>query len=101
MNDPERGTGRTTRLMQVTPLGGLFVIPYGHLLYCANLMIHIGRTDLKLRGPAFLAIRGQHYRDHDPATIVVDHATWDCLSKESVIAYIGWRWPWVIRRAPR
>lgn len=91
MRDLYTQTGRTSRLMQHAPRGAFFVVPFNATVtYYINLALHLGRLDLILRGPAFLSLRGQHYRDHDPAMVVVDHFTWDAIPAADAAAAAKW-----------
>jgi hypothetical protein len=87
----DRQSGRTSRLMANAPQGATYVVPVaGTLSYYRHLAAHLGRHDLKFQGPGFLSKQGQPYRGHDPATVVVDHATWEAVSQADRIAAANW-----------
>lgn len=69
----DRQTGRTTRQMQESPRGAVFVWCNGHLAYPRDLARRLGRTDLEIVSPGWLDERNMRGREF--TAIVLDHAT--------------------------
>ena len=70
--DPDRGTGRTTRLMLEAPKGATFVWCGGSTHYAVDLSRHLGRTDLEIMPLHWLRMESVMGRGFPG--LVVDHA---------------------------
>ena len=68
-----RGSGQTTRQMQATPLGGVFVWCNDSLQYPKMIAVKIGRSDIKIVGPYWLD--NEKWRGLELTGLTVDHAT--------------------------
>ena len=79
MTDKKRGTGRTTKQMQDSPLGSIFIWHHSDLTYPKELSKNIGRSDLKIVSPNWLLTgwRGVHL-----SGLVVDHFAYKIFTEE-------------------
>lgn len=58
MNDPRRGTGRTTRLLQAVPTGGAFVCRcHTAIEGVVDMCNRIGRSDIRVLSPSYYDYR--------------------------------------------
>jgi hypothetical protein len=70
-DDPESGTGRTTKQMRDAPQRAAFVWPvWGSISYAHDLARHLGRVDLTIITPSGLG----DFREGQYPALVVDHA---------------------------
>ena len=67
----ERGDGTTTRQMEETPKGAVFVWCNGHTDYPRFLARKIAREDLQIKAPTWLE---NQWRGLELTGVVVDHA---------------------------
>ena len=74
MDDPERGSGRTTQQMKEAPLGAIYIWLHGEVWYPKNLAAKIGRADLQIVGPMWL--NSMNFQGKRLSGIVIDHATY-------------------------
>ena len=67
-----RGTGETTRQMQVLPIGGLFIWCNQQLDYPKRLAWSIGRDDIEVVSPMY--VLDQRWRGMVYTGVAIDHA---------------------------
>lgn len=81
MDDEGRGTGRTTRQMQNTPHGAVYIWPgHGSVSYAKVLAHDLGRSDLEIVNQDVLDRGGERLRGRRLTGVIVDH---DCRLTES------------------
>ena len=82
MQDPNRGTGRTTKQIKEAPLRALFIAPTHHAVnYTKRLARSLGREDLEILSPSVLQNAAERLHGRTIDALIYDHALYECLHK--------------------
>jgi hypothetical protein len=85
----DRRTGRSTRQIEGAPQNAIYIVPVSSTIgYYRDIAARVGRTDIRFASPTILSDR--RYHGANPASIVVDHATWDMLTADVEDDFRGW-----------